>query len=283
MSGMYRNRLGKLRWGIQLASGIFFNGYLKGFGTGTIYNGRSKGACVPVLNCYSCPGALGACPIGSLQAVLGQRRIPFYILGSIMLFGIALGRVVCGFLCPFGFLQDMFHRIPSFKIRVPDRLHKALCMVKYGILAIMVVALPLAIAMGKGVAVPFFCKYVCPAGTASGVILVALNPTLRKLMGVLFGWKFLVLIVVLLLAIAIPRPFCRYLCPLGAFYGLYHKISLFSMTLDEASCIQCGKCEQICPMQVDITKKIQSAECIQCGACRNICPTGAIKRSKRVP
>ena len=49
---------------------------------------------MPVLNCYSCPGALGACPIGSLQAVLGDRRsgFPFYVLGTLMLFGVVLGR-----------------------------------------------------------------------------------------------------------------------------------------------------------------------------------------------
>ena len=89
---------------VQLLAAALFNGYAAGFQKGKIFTGSSKAVCVPVLNCYSCPGALGACPIGSLQAALGgiQRRFPFYVLGLLMLFGIVLGRVVCGLLCPFG-------------------------------------------------------------------------------------------------------------------------------------------------------------------------------------
>ncbi|SFQ50741.1 4Fe-4S binding domain-containing protein [Lachnospiraceae bacterium XBB1006] len=279
---MYRNRLGRLRLGIQLLSTAFFNGYYKGFLTGKLYTGKGKNVCVPVLNCYSCPGAIGACPIGALQAILGQRRVPFYVLGSIMLFGLVLGRIVCGFLCPFGLVQDLLHRIPTPKFHVPQRIHRVLCYVKYVLLGGFVVILPVVAAMVRGIQIPYFCKYVCPAGTLSGgVVLSALNPQLRSLLGVLFGWKVVVLVGVVVLAVFIPRPFCRYICPLGAFYGLFHKVSIAQLTIDKKQCIDCGKCEQVCPMQVEIRKEIRTPECIQCGACKEICPVGAIRRQRR--
>ena len=73
---------------------------------GNIYKGDLKGMCVPGLNCYSCPGAIGACPLGSLQSALlnSKFKTPYYILGLLIIFGALLGRVVCGFLCPFGLL-----------------------------------------------------------------------------------------------------------------------------------------------------------------------------------
>ena len=115
MPGMHRNRLkGRIsrQRVIQLAAAVLFNGYVIGFGKGRIFTGKSKAICVPVLNCYSCPGALGACPIGALQASLGgmKHHFPFYVLGMLMLFGIVLGRVVCGLLCPFGLVQDLLDR-----------------------------------------------------------------------------------------------------------------------------------------------------------------------------
>ena len=58
---------------VQLCWMALTNGYAAGFAKGTIYKGELKRVCVPGLNCYSCPGALGSCPIGSLQAVLGDR------------------------------------------------------------------------------------------------------------------------------------------------------------------------------------------------------------------
>lgn len=274
---MYRNRLGRKRLFIQLMAAAFFNGYAKGFAGGTIFAGKSKGVCVPVLNCYSCPGAIGACPIGSLQAIVGQQRMPFYVLGSMMLFGIVFGRILCGFLCPFGLIQDLLHKIPSSKVRVPQRIHRVMCLVKYFVLAFLVLLLPMWVAISKGVAVPFFCKFLCPAGTLEGGLLLGLlNKKLRGLMGALFGWKLAILCVVVVASIVIPRPFCRYFCPLGAFYGFFHKLSFFQLEMDKKRCVDCGKCEQVCPMQVDITAQIQSPECIHCGACKEVCPVGAI-------
>ena len=139
MSGMHRNRISRQRL-IQLAAAVLFNGYAAGFQKGRIFTGNSKGICVPVLNCYSCPGALGACPIGSLQTVLGgiRRHFPFYVLGMLMLFGVTLGRGICGLLCPFGLVQDLLYKIPFRKKKVPEKIDRPARRVKYVILLVMV-------------------------------------------------------------------------------------------------------------------------------------------------
>ena len=102
---------------IRCAFTAVTNGYAQGFLQGKIYRGKLKLICMPGLNCYSCPGALGSCPIGSLQAVLdsGKFRFSCYVLGFLVLFGAVLGRFVCGWLCPFGLVQDLLHKIPLFQ------------------------------------------------------------------------------------------------------------------------------------------------------------------------
>ncbi|MCI9116439.1 4Fe-4S binding protein [Acutalibacter sp. JLR.KK004] len=283
MSGMHRDRLkkGKLSFQrrVQLLAAAVVNGYAIGFAKGKIFTGGTKAVCVPVLNCYSCPGALGACPIGSLQAALGgsSRRFPFYVLGLLMLFGVALGRLICGLLCPFGLVQDLLFKIPSPKLRVPKKIDKPLRWLKYAVLLVLVVLLPAFAVTDTGVAPPYFCKYLCPAGTLEGgVPLLLANPSLRSLMGALFSWKALVLVVILAACVFIPRAFCRYLCPLGAFYSLFNRFSFYQIKLDKSKCTGCKKCEHACPMAVEVTKGCGGPECIRCGKCRDACPAGAI-------
>ncbi len=279
MSGMHRNRIISLRRAVQTVSAVLINGYGIGFVRGRIFAGKSKAFCVPVLNCYSCPGALGACPVGALQTALGGRNghIPFYVLGTLMLFGVVLGRVACGFLCPFGFLQDLLYKIPAPKLKVPKRLDRWGRMVKYGMLLIPVTALPLLVTTDTGITPPYFCKYLCPAGTFEGGIpLLWANEGLRQAAGLLFDWKLFVLLAVLGACLLVHRPFCRYLCPLGAFYGLFNRFSFFQMHLDSSKCVDCKSCERACPMAVEVTKNINSPECIRCGKCREVCPARAI-------
>lgn len=283
MSGMHRDRLkkGKLSFQrrVQLLAAAVVNGYAIGFAKGKIFTGGTKAVCVPVLNCYSCPGALGACPIGSLQAALGgsSRRFPFYVLGLLMLFGVVLGRLICGLLCPFGLVQDLLCKIPAPKLRVPKKIDKPLRWLKYAVLLVLVVLLPAFAVTDTGVAPPYFCKYLCPAGTLEGgVPLLLANPSLRSLMGALFSWKALVLVVILVACVFIPRAFCRYLCPLGAFYSLFNRFSFYQIKLDKSKCTGCKKCEHACPMAVEVTKGCGGPECIRCGKCRDACPAGAI-------
>ena len=287
MSGMHRDRIkGRRPRGllsvqrtVQLISAVLLNGYALGFQKGKIFTGGTKGVCVPVLNCYSCPGALGACPIGALQTALGglKGHFPFYVLGLLTLFGVALGRAVCGLLCPFGLVQDLLHKIPLPKIKVPKRIDCPARYLKYGVLLVLVIGLPAFAVTETGVRMPYFCKYLCPAGTLEGGIpLMIADPALRELAGGLFSWKVLVLAVILAASMVIHRPFCRYLCPLGAFYALFNRFSFFQMSVERDRCVGCGMCERICPMEVEAVRNINSPECIRCGKCRAGCPAGAI-------
>ena len=268
-----------IRWIIQLLSTVFFNGYFAGFAKGNIYKGSLKNICVPVLNCYSCPGALGSCPIGSLQAVIGSRNfnISFYVLGTIALFGVLLGRIVCGFLCPFGFIQELLYKIPLPKIKVNKKVDKIFRWFKYFQLITFVILLPIFITNKFGVSEPYFCKWICPVGILEGGIgLVLTNESLKKAIGFLFWWKFGILMLVLVSSIFIERSFCKYMCPLGAFYGLFNKFSLYRLNYSKEKCINCKACEKVCPMNIDVTINCNSVECIRCGKCKNICPTEAL-------
>ena len=93
---------------IQLYSVLLHNAHLKGFISGQIYQGRAKYACTPGFNCYSCPSAAGACPLGSIQNALAStgHSAGWYVLGILLLFGVVLGRTICGWLCPLGAIQN---------------------------------------------------------------------------------------------------------------------------------------------------------------------------------
>ena len=263
----------------QLIFAALVNGYLVGFVKGKIFTGKSKMICLPVLNCYSCPAALGACPIGALQAVEGGagRTIAFYVLGSIMLFGVVLGRLICGFLCPFGLIQDLLHKIPLRKIKVPTGVDRVLRKVKYLMLIFLVLLLPMFLNNKFGMASPYFCKWICPAGILEGAFpLLLKDESIRNGIGLLFNWKLLILIATVVFSVLIYRPFCKYICPLGAFYGLFNRLSFYRMEVGGLKCTGCKACEKICPMQVKVTENINSAECIRCGRCKAICPESAI-------
>lgn len=267
----------KKRNSIQMFATLLTNIHLPNFLKGVLYNGKVKQVCVPGLNCYSCPGATGACPIGSFQAVVGSSKFSFsyYITGILIFFGMMLGRFICGFLCPFGWFQDMLHKIPSKKFRT-KRL-KSLTYIKYGVLAIAVIALPILIKNNAGIGSPYFCKYICPQGILEGGIPLSIaSSSIRATLGKLFAWKSGILMTVIILSIIFYRPFCKWLCPLGAFYALFNKISLLDYNVDKNKCISCGKCSRTCKMDVDITKNTSHTECIRCAECIKVCPTNAI-------
>lgn len=270
----------KLRLGIQLIVTALTNGYLLGFTKGAIYQGSGKYVCVPGLNCYSCPGAVGACPIGALQSMLtgSTKSFPYYVLGTMMLVGVGVGRLVCGFLCPFGLVQDLLYRIRSKKMELPKKIDKKLRYLKYVIALLFVVLFPIFLTNQFGMSSPYFCKWICPSGTLFGSIpLLSMNETLRANIGVLFGWKMIVLILILISSIVSYRPFCKYICPLGAFYGLFNRFSFYQMSVDKSTCTNCKACEKHCKMGVEITRNINSIECIRCGECKDVCPQGCIR------
>lgn len=269
--------LSRFRGPIQAGAALLTNLHLPNFLKGGIYQGGGKTVCVPGLNCYSCPAASGACPIGSFQAVVGSSKFSFsyYITGFLILLGVLLGRFICGFLCPFGWLQELLHKIPTRKLST-KRL-KPLTYIKYAVLLFMVALLPVLVTTDVGMGDPFFCKYLCPQGVLEGAIpLSAVNSGIRAALGTLFSWKLGILIAVIVLSVLFYRPFCKWLCPLGAFYALLNRVSLFGMKVDQHKCISCGKCARACKMDVDVTKTPNHAECIRCGMCVRACPTHAV-------
>lgn len=264
----------KLRLTVQLVFTILTNGYGYGYLSGKIYQGNLKYACVPGLNCYSCPGAIASCPLGALQAVLNQQgfQIPFGVLGVFFLFGSLLGRFVCGWLCPFGLVQDLLHKIPLFRKKKRLPLHAVLKYGKYVVL-VFLVFLGSAFLFEGFAKVPAFCKYLCPSGTLFGAIpLLAANEMLRSQIGALFSWKLGILLLILFFSIKFYRPFCQYLCPLGAIYGWFNRFSLVQIHWEQERCISCSACEKACPVSLSVKEISRSPECIRCGRCIDACP-----------
>ena len=261
----------------QLATAILYNANFAGFKNANIYQGPIKKLCVPGLNCYSCPGSIAACPLGSFQNYIRQQngigsltiRFPFYVLGILIFFGIVFGRVICGFLCPFGLIQELIYKIKTPKIKKNNKTKK-LTIVKYIILIFFVIILP--IALGN----PSFCKYICPAGTLeAGIPHAFLNKNIRNLIGPLFTWKTFILCAIVMLSIFMYRFFCRFICPLGTFYGLFNKHSILGIKIDKNKCTHCNACINNCLMDV---KEVGDRECIECGECIKKCPENALKR-----
>lgn len=251
------------------------NAHLLNFKGGKLYTGKWKQFCNPGLNCYSCPAAGFACPIGALQAVNGSRQFSFsfYVAGLLLAFGVLLGRAVCGWLCPFGLLQELIHKIPSPK----RKLKKGFLYIKYVVLVVFVLILPIAVTDYMGMGKPAFCQYICPAGTLEGGLsLLLAHESLRKAVGSLFSLKMTILILTLIGCVFFYRFFCRTLCPLGAIYGLFNKISIVHLEVDRHRCVGCGKCKDVCGMEVNPVQTPNAAECIRCGACVDVCPADAL-------
>ena len=262
---------------IQLYSALLHNAHLKGFIDGEIYQGKAKYACVPGFNCYSCPGAVGACPLGAIQNALAStgHRAGWYVLGIILLFGVVLGRTICGWLCPLGLIQELLHKIPTYKLK-KSRITRALSWLKYVILAVFVVAIPLWYGLKHDIPVPGFCKYICPAGTFEGAIGLLANPNntgLYGMLGILFTRKFIIMLVIALACVFCYRSFCRFVCPLGAIYGLFNRFCLVGVRVDEERCNGCGACVRGCGMDV---RHVGDHECIHCARCMDSCAQKAI-------
>ena len=261
---------------IQLYSALLFNANIKGFFNGRIYKGSVKNVCTPGLNCYSCPGASGSCPLGSLQNAFSstEHGSAYYVVGIILLYGIIFGRFICGWLCPFGLIQELCHKVKTPKVK-KSGFTRVLSFIKYFLLIFFVVIIPLAYAL-RDFPLPAFCKYICPAGTlegAMGLLANEINSGELARLGPLFTWKFALLVSFIVGSVFIFRFFCRFFCPLGALYGLFNKFSLLGVKLDRSKCIDCGKCLTTCQMDIH---HVGDHECISCGDCVSVCPTGAI-------
>jgi len=220
--------------------------------------------------------------MGALQQILGGVRMALengqyflglYVVGTLGVIGGFVGRMVCGWLCPFGLFQELLHKIPSIKFGVP----RVLRFGKFAVLLLMVFILPLTAVGELGIGSPWFCKYLCPAGTLeAGLPMLFLQPSLREAIGLLFYSKLVVLLLFTFWSVLASRPFCRTTCPLGAFYALFSSVKLVKLQLDQGRCTHCKACHAVCPMGVHFNESPQDTECITCLACSRVCPFQAI-------
>ncbi len=225
-----------------------------------------------------------SCPLGSLQASLAGKDLGafFYVAGMLALFGSLFGRFVCGWICPFGLLQELLYKIPL----VPKRggfaggRHWEKC--KYLLLVLFCLILPLFACDSFGYGKDWFCAYLCPAGALEGGLLYAVwNKSLRVLLSWLFAWKMALLAALVFGSMVVFRPMCRYFCPLGALYGLGNHISPLILAWKEGKCIHCGMCARFCPMELKPASPGQKSLCIRCGKCVHVCPKKALSLTIR--
>jgi ferredoxin-type protein NapH len=166
--------------------------------------------CSPVFHCYACPLATFACPIGVLAQFSALHVIPFVTLGILVLVGATMGTMVCGWMCPFGLLQDLAARVPWRKWTLPAWVGYG----RYVVLTAFVLAIPYF--FGEGHAL-FICR-ICPAGALEAAVPSMVQQALAKTPVV---WpnaiKLSILGVFLIAIFVVKRPWCRVLCPLGAF------------------------------------------------------------------
>ena len=271
-----KNLLPTRRRLVQLYTALLYNAHLKGFINGSIYTGNVKALCLPGLNCYSCPGAVGSCPLGAMQNAVSSAnvRTPYYVVGIVMLMGIIFGRTICGWLCPMGMLQDLLYKIPTPKVK-KGPVTRALSWLKYVILIVFVLVIPFWYAL-MSFPLPAFCKYICPAGTFEGAVGLLSNPANANMMGmlgILFTRKMVILGLLAGACVFVFRAFCRFLCPLGAIYGLFSRFAFIGVKVDVPKCVDCGKCVEKCKLDV---RHVGDHACIHCGECISDCPTGAI-------
>ncbi len=260
------------KW-VQALWFFLVNGFWGFPATGNLYQGPLKVICSPGLNCYSCPAATTYCPIGSLQQLLvgirfslqsGQYFLGTFVVGSMGMLGAVFGRFICGWACPFGFIQELLHKIPSRKFSIPGELN----WLKYGFLLLFVIILPLVLVDDFGMGKPWFCKFVCPAGTLeAGIPMLILVPDLRSTVGWLYVNKIIILVGFIVWSVTASRPFCRTTCPLGAFYALFSRYQLIKLKLITDNCTKCGACHKVCPVEIKFNETPDSSECVNCLRC----------------
>jgi ferredoxin-type protein NapH len=194
----------------------------------------------------------------------GQNFFGLYVIGTMGVLGGIFGRLICGWACPFGLIQELLHKIPSRKFNIPQKLNY----IKYFFLVVFVIIQPLTVVDGFGYGEIWYCKYVCPAGTLeAGLPMLILQPSLGQTIGYLFYNKLMILVGFIIWSILASRPFCRTACPLGAFYALFKNLKLVKLRLVEENCTQCKECHSVCPMGVKFNESPENAECISCLKC----------------
>ena len=222
-----------------------------------------------VFHCYSCPLSAFACPIGvmanyaALLPVVGE--VPYLLIGVLLLVGAAGGSIVCGWACPFGFLQDLLGKITTRKIVLPAWTG----FLRYVVLGGLVILLPLILGY-KGI--PFekqvisICR-LCPAGALEAGLPYSAQSLLAGNGWIMSGLKIGILLAFFAAALFIHRPWCRVLCPLGGLLALFNRFSLFHLRFNPQQCSECNLCRSRCSMGVKVDQAVNVSGCIRCLEC----------------
>ncbi|MCF7810533.1 FAD-dependent oxidoreductase [bacterium] len=244
---------------------LLFNSYFAVISTKQIYSGPFRNICVPGLNCHACPTATMGCPIGMMQHFAATHRFPWFLIGFLGIIGLISGRFTCGWLCPFGFVQDMMNWFKRFRIPIP----KLLNYFKYVVLVVLVIIIPYF-------TYEHWFSKLCPCGALIAAIPWAIwnpndptfgAPYISALdIGTMYWIKIWILAVCLMAFVFIKRPFCRTICPLGATYAMFNKVSFVSLRVKD-SCVDCGRCRELCPMDLYFKTEINTENCIKCMDC----------------
>lgn len=243
--------------------------------TGKSVNFPIESTCVPGLNCQYCRYTISGCPIGITQQALSGSfsAIAWQLWGMLVLFALLFGRLICGWACPMGLLQDVLDKVPLPKLKKNKVTYYA-TYIKYIITILFVLALPFYTGHWTARAINTFCAYICPGNFLETLLLPnLLRGNIDNLIIALQNSKFIWVLGLLVTMMWIYRPFCRFICPLGAFYGLFNRFALFGMKVDSHTCIHCNACVRNCKMDI---RHVGDRECIGCGSCQSICPKQAI-------
>lgn len=235
-----------------------------------------------VFHCYSCPLSSFACPVGvaanyaALFPVFFE--VPYLLLGVLVLAGIAVGTLVCGWACPFGFLQDLLGKLTSWKLGLPGWLGYF----RYVVLVGLVVALPMILG-ARGI--PFeqqslsICR-LCPAGALEAGLPYSVQSVLTGDDWLMGGLKAGILVAFIGAAVVIHRPWCRIFCPLGGWLALFNRWSWFHLRFRASACVTCNLCRSRCPFGVKVDEKVNVTGCVRCLACTTC---GAIQPAFALP
>jgi ferredoxin-type protein NapH len=229
-----------------------------------------KWLCNPVLSCHSCALSWFACPIGVFVHFSGYHLLPLLPVGMILLVGIFIGRMLCGWVCPFGLLQDLLQKIPSAKISLP---HWTLY-TKYALLILFVFVTPYVWSESTLLS---YCR-LCPAGTLQASLPASIAAGFSNVQtSTVLRW--LALVAILVFAVLSARSFCRVLCPIAALLAPLNYLSFWAIKAPRESCLDCKKCDSACSVEIQPSVRIgkqipanRHLECIVCHECQTTCP-----------
>ena len=221
---------------------------------------RIHNFCSPVFHCHSCPLATFACPIGVLANFSALHVFPFVALGTMLLVGALVGSFICGWVCPFGFLQDLVGRLPTPKFQLPAWMGYF----RYVVLIGLVLLIPYFYSEEHSL---FFCR-LCPAGAVEASLPFTVTQAVSSQKIVLPSiTKMTVLLVFLVAMLFTWRPWCTLFCPLGAIYSLCSKVSVFFLRFHPDRCNDCDLCHRLCHFGGKPNDNANPMNCIRCLDC----------------